>query len=98
MATDDQAARPADAEMALAQAPFLPKPPLARPPPTRQTERKGRLNFLYLDRTTVQAADHCGKCNLTPVFCPLVLFEPVFEYLVDYIDRSGCAVAGATVR
>ena len=48
MATNDQTARPRDAEMALAQARSLPKPALARPPPTRQTARKGRLNFLYL--------------------------------------------------
>ena len=53
MATDDQAARPRDAEMALAQARSLPKPALARPPPTRQTARKGRLNFLYLKQVQV---------------------------------------------
>lgn len=38
---------PYQAEMALAQARSLPKPALA-PPPTRQTARKGRFNFLYL--------------------------------------------------
>ena len=48
MVTDDQTARPRDAEMALAQARSLPKPAHARLPPTRQTARKGRLNFLYL--------------------------------------------------
>ena len=57
MATDDQTARPRDAEMALAQARSLPKPALARLPPTRQTARKGRLNFLYLSGTSGQTGD-----------------------------------------
>lgn len=33
----------------VAQVRSLPKPALARPPPTRQTARKWRLNFLYLE-------------------------------------------------
>lgn len=53
MATDDQSARPRDAEIALAQVRSLPKPALARPPPTRQTARKGCLNFLYFERLEV---------------------------------------------
>ena len=48
MAMDGQAACPRNAEIALAQVRPLPNPPLERPPPTRQTARKGRLNFLYL--------------------------------------------------
>ena len=49
MATDGEAARPRDAEIPLANVRYAPKLALARPPPTRQTVRKGRLNCLYSD-------------------------------------------------
>jgi len=48
MATDAEAPRPRDAEIPLANVRSAPKLALARPPPTRQTVRKGRLKFLYL--------------------------------------------------
>jgi len=46
MATDGEASRPRDAEIPLANVRSAPKPALARPPPTRRTVRKGRLNYL----------------------------------------------------
>ena len=69
MATDAQAARPRDAEMALAQARSLPKPPLAQPPPTRQTARKGRLNFLYFKAGFLlpEIPCHCAISRVLPV-------------------------------
>jgi len=48
MATDAEAPRARDAEIPLANVRSAPKLALARPPPTRQTVRKGRLKFLYL--------------------------------------------------
>ncbi len=47
MATDAEAPRARDAEIPLANIRSAPKPALARPPPTRQAVRKGRVNFLY---------------------------------------------------
>jgi len=44
MATDAEAPRPRDAEIPLTNIRSAPKLALARPPPTRQTVRKGRLN------------------------------------------------------
>ena len=49
--TDDQAARLPDAVVRSRRPDPCPNRALARPPPTRQTARKGRLNFLYLCRT-----------------------------------------------
>jgi hypothetical protein len=47
MAADNAAAWPRDAEIPLTDVRSVPKTGLARPPPTQQTARKGRLNFLY---------------------------------------------------
>jgi len=47
MATDGMAAPPRDAQIRLANVRSAPEPTLARPPSTRQTVRKGRVNFLY---------------------------------------------------
>nr|QKY86265.1 hypothetical protein [Escherichia coli]UHP20925.1 hypothetical protein pEc5706_00161 [Escherichia coli]UHP20933.1 hypothetical protein pEc5706_00169 [Escherichia coli]UHP20941.1 hypothetical protein pEc5706_00177 [Escherichia coli] len=49
MAADNAAAWPRDAEIPLTDVRSVPKTGLARPPPTQQTARKGRLNFLYAD-------------------------------------------------
>ncbi|HET9033308.1 MAG TPA: hypothetical protein VFN25_10425, partial [Dokdonella sp.] len=46
-AADNAAAWPRDAEIPLTDVRSVPKTGLARPPPTQQTARKGRLNFLY---------------------------------------------------
>ncbi|WP_201593788.1 helix-turn-helix domain-containing protein [Psychrobacter fulvigenes] len=48
MAADNAAAWPRDAEIPLTDVRSVPKTGLARPPPTQQTARKGRLNFLYV--------------------------------------------------
>ncbi len=47
MAADNAAAWPRDAEIPLTDVRSVPKTGLARPPPTQQNARKGRLNFLY---------------------------------------------------
>ena len=47
MAADNAAAWPRDAEIPLTDVRSVPKTGLARPPPTQQTARKERLNFLY---------------------------------------------------
>jgi len=47
VATDGEASRPRDAEIPLANVRSAPKLALARPPPTRQSVQKGRLNCLY---------------------------------------------------
>ena len=49
IATSGAPSRPRDAEIPLANVRPAPKPALARPPPTRQTVRKGRLNFEQTD-------------------------------------------------
>ncbi|WP_161936410.1 hypothetical protein [Pseudomonas aeruginosa] len=56
MAADNAAAWPRDAEIPLTDVRSVPKTGLARPPPTQQTARKGRLNFLYavLRRTDME--------------------------------------------
>ena len=85
MATDDQAAHPRDAEIALAQVRPLPNPPLARPLPTRQTARKGRLNFLYLTNTLLfRAIAHNNA-------------EAVRELLALGADTSGRRDDGASL-
>lgn len=56
MAADNAAAWPRDAEIPLTDVRSVPKTGLARPPPTQQTARKGRLNFLY----AAKVADHHG--------------------------------------
>ena len=61
---NDQTARPRDAEVALAQVRSLPKPALARLPPTRQTARKRRLNFLYLARRRRALGRSSKNCRL----------------------------------
>ena len=53
MATDDQAARPRDAEILLTDVRSVPKPALARLPPNRQTARKGCLNLLEVDSSHI---------------------------------------------
>ena len=53
MAADNAAAWPRDAEIPLTDVRSVPKTGLARPPPTQQTARKGRLNFLYADFSTI---------------------------------------------
>ncbi|QBL10742.1 hypothetical protein E0Z06_15045 [Rheinheimera sp. D18] len=72
MAADNAAAWPRDAEIPLTDVRSVPKTGLARPPPTQQTARKGRLNFLYA--TT--------KTDLTNGWSAL---ESIFEHYLDYI-------------
>ena len=57
MAADNAAAWPRDAEIPLTDVRSVPKTGLARPPPTQQTARKGRLNFLYAQDGFQKAGD-----------------------------------------
>ena len=58
MAADNAAAWPHDAEIPLTDVRSVPKTGLARPPPTQQTARKGRLNFLYAECRRVEKSWH----------------------------------------
>src|SRR5690606_28827519 len=65
MAADNAAAWPRDAEIPLTDVRSVPKTGLARPPPTQQTARKGRLNFLYAScRSLFQAQGSCWRQRL----------------------------------
>ena|GEM_PF-6012248 len=70
MAADNAAAWPRDAEIPLTDVRSVPKTGLARPPPTQQTARKGRLNFLYARDWRIEptyskhANRHHGRCDL----------------------------------
>lgn len=58
MAADNAAAWPRDAEIPLTDVRSVPKTGLARPPPTQQTARKGRLNFLYARNVSPAKSGH----------------------------------------
>src|SRR5690606_18811509 len=58
MAADNAAAWPRDAEIPLTDVRSVPKTGLARPPPTQQTARKGRLNFLYAHHAVALGSIH----------------------------------------
>ena len=57
MTTPCAAARPRQAEIPRASLRSEPGPALARPPRTRQTLRKGSLNFLYAGMSPIS----CGE-------------------------------------
>ncbi|WP_273666034.1 hypothetical protein, partial [Pseudomonas aeruginosa] len=61
MAADNAAAWPRDAEIPLTDVRSVPKTGLARPPPTQQTARKGRLNFLYASFALVALEKTLGE-------------------------------------
>ncbi|HHK1727344.1 TPA: cation:proton antiporter, partial [Pseudomonas aeruginosa] len=58
---DNAAAWPRDAEIPLTDVRSVPKTGLARPPPTQQTARKGRLNFLYASFALVALEKTLGE-------------------------------------
>lgn len=67
MAADNAAAWPRDAEIPLTDVRSVPKTGLARPPPTQQTARKGRLNFLYAIRNPAGVTKASGLAEVCRV-------------------------------
>jgi hypothetical protein len=89
MAADNAAAWPRDAEIPLTDVRSVPKTGLARPPPTQQTARKGRLNFLYAETSSA-----AGKL-VFHVFAALAEFE---RNLIRERTHAGLAAARARGR
>jgi len=79
----------------------LPKPPLARPPPTRQTARKGRLKFLCptleangLDRHDIDwLVPH--QANLRIIEATAKRLDLPMERVVVTVDKHGNTSSGS---
>ncbi|WP_406853500.1 DUF1330 domain-containing protein [Brevundimonas sp. BH3] len=64
----------------------MPKTGLARPPPTQQTARKGRLNFLYADVTFLAAYGAIQHLEGPPIEGAVILRFPTMQAARDWYD------------
>jgi hypothetical protein len=84
MAVNGEDLRSHRSEIRREDARSTPKPALARPPPTRRTARKGRLNFLYSSYTRAeQIRLRLSEAN------DRELYQRLLDAFVDAIERSG---------
>ena len=82
MAADNAAAWPRDAEIPLTDVRSVPKTGLARPPPTQQTARKGRLHLLYpMNQYAVSVYQHTA--DQTVFIIPMTFDERGLKVNVD---------------